>query len=120
MSQREMNMPSQKTPASEHGFPIVGIGASAGGLAAFEAFFSGMPADRDPDMDGYKLFHLLRERNPGLPFLITSGYGDAVVSSRIEAGETVGLLSKPYSLDQLRDALKRVVKVRNGTCEVLP
>jgi two-component system CheB/CheR fusion protein len=26
-------------------FPIVGIGASAGGLAAFEAFFSGMPAD---------------------------------------------------------------------------
>jgi len=30
------------------GFPIVGIGASAGGLAAFEAFFSGMPADTDP------------------------------------------------------------------------
>ena len=29
---------------SEPGFPIVGIGASAGGLAAFEAFFSGMPA----------------------------------------------------------------------------
>jgi two-component system CheB/CheR fusion protein len=26
-------------------FPIVGIGASAGGLAAFEAFFSGMPND---------------------------------------------------------------------------
>ena len=31
--------------ASVVGFPIVGIGASAGGLAAFEAFFSGMPAD---------------------------------------------------------------------------
>ncbi|MEI6315792.1 MAG: hypothetical protein WCO89_13045, partial [Syntrophus sp. (in: bacteria)] len=29
-------------------FPIVGLGASAGGLAAFEAFFSGMPADTDP------------------------------------------------------------------------
>jgi two-component system CheB/CheR fusion protein len=29
------------------GFPIVGIGASAGGLAAFEAFFSGMPADKN-------------------------------------------------------------------------
>jgi two-component system CheB/CheR fusion protein len=26
-------------------FPVVGIGASAGGLAAFEAFFSSMPAD---------------------------------------------------------------------------
>ena len=28
-------------------FPIVGIGASAGGLAAFEAFFSGLPPDTD-------------------------------------------------------------------------
>lgn len=33
--------------ASAAGFPIVGIGASAGGLAAFEAFFSGMPTDTD-------------------------------------------------------------------------
>ena len=32
------------------GFPVVGIGASAGGLAAFEAFFAGMPADTDPGM----------------------------------------------------------------------
>lgn len=31
-------------------FPIVGIGASAGGLAAFEAFFSAMPSDSDPGM----------------------------------------------------------------------
>ncbi len=29
-------------------FPIVGIGASAGGLAAFEAFFSTIPSDTDP------------------------------------------------------------------------
>lgn len=29
-------------------FPVVGIGASAGGLAAFETFFSGMPADSEP------------------------------------------------------------------------
>jgi len=33
---------SSPTPAKH--FPIVGIGASAGGLAAFEAFFSAMPA----------------------------------------------------------------------------
>src|SRR5262245_51732687 len=29
------------------GFPIVGIGASAGGLAAFEAFFSAMPPNTE-------------------------------------------------------------------------
>ena len=40
------------------GFPIVGIGASAGGLAAFEAFFSGMPADTDPNMAFVLVQHL--------------------------------------------------------------
>ena len=35
------SQPSQET----HGFPIVGIGASAGGLEAFEQFFRNAPAD---------------------------------------------------------------------------
>ncbi|WP_232322080.1 chemotaxis protein CheB, partial [Methylomonas lenta] len=39
-------------------FPIVGIGASAGGLAAFEAFFSGMPVDTDPNMAFVLVQHL--------------------------------------------------------------
>jgi len=39
-------------------FPVVGIGASAGGLAAFEAFFSGMPADSDPGMAFVLVQHL--------------------------------------------------------------
>jgi len=43
---------------AQPGFPIVGIGASAGGLAAFEAFFSGMPAGRDPGMAFVLVQHL--------------------------------------------------------------
>jgi two-component system, chemotaxis family, CheB/CheR fusion protein len=39
-------------------FPIVGIGASAGGLAAFEAFFTGMPKDSDPGMAFVIVQHL--------------------------------------------------------------
>lgn len=39
-------------------FPIVGIGASAGGLAAFEAFFSGMPKDVNPGMAFVLVQHL--------------------------------------------------------------
>ncbi len=38
--------------------PIVGIGASAGGLAAFEAFFSAMPADAEPGMAFVLVQHL--------------------------------------------------------------
>jgi two-component system CheB/CheR fusion protein len=40
------------------GFPIVGIGASAGGLKAFEAFFAGMPADQNSGMAFVLVQHL--------------------------------------------------------------
>jgi len=51
-------------------FPIVGIGASAGGLAAFEAFFSGMPADRYPDMAFVLVQHLAPDHKSILTELI--------------------------------------------------
>ena len=37
---------------------MVGIGASAGGLAALEVFFSNMPADTDPGMAFVLVQHL--------------------------------------------------------------
>ena len=43
-------------PSSD--FPVVGIGASAGGLVAFEAFFSGMPLETDPGMAFVLVQHL--------------------------------------------------------------
>ena len=51
-------------------FPIVGIGASAGGLAAFEAFFSGMPADTDPGMAFVLVQHLAPDHKSILSDLI--------------------------------------------------
>jgi two-component system CheB/CheR fusion protein len=56
-------------PAKTH-FPIVGIGASAGGLAAFEAFFSGMPADKDPGMAFVLVQHLAPDHKSILTELI--------------------------------------------------
>ncbi len=51
-------------------FPIVGIGASAGGLAAFEAFFSGMPADTDPGMAFVLVQHLAPDHKSILTELV--------------------------------------------------
>ena len=51
-------------------FPIVGIGASAGGLAAFEAFFSTMPSDRDPGMAFVFVQHLARDHKSILSELV--------------------------------------------------
>ncbi|MFA4985964.1 MAG: chemotaxis protein CheB [Candidatus Brocadiia bacterium] len=52
------------------GFPVVGIGASAGGLAAFEAFFAGMPADSDPGMAFVLVQHLAPDHKSILTELV--------------------------------------------------
>ncbi len=50
---------TQIAPQAPHSrFPVVGIGASAGGLAAFEAFFSGMPRNTNPGMAFVLVQHL--------------------------------------------------------------
>ncbi len=65
--------PSEVEPASGYGAPgcpIVGIGASAGGLAAFEAFFSGMPVDTDPGMAFVLVQHLAPDHKSILSELV--------------------------------------------------
>ena len=57
-------------PSAE--FPIVGIGASAGGLAAFEAFLSGMPTDSDPGMAFVLVQHLAPDHKSILSELVRS------------------------------------------------
>ena len=53
---------SQPPETDITGFPVVGIGASAGGLAAYEAFFSGMPANSEPGIAKCKLTALISFR----------------------------------------------------------
>ena len=58
-----------------------------------------------PGIDGVELAARLRERHPGLPVLLTSGYSDVIVRHG-----TMGfdLLHKPYTIGQLIAALRRV------------
>ena len=51
-------------------FPVVGIGASAGGLAAVEEFFSGMPANIDPGMAFVLVQHLAPDHKSILSELV--------------------------------------------------
>ena len=64
------DLPLQAPDTTEGSFPIVGIGASAGGLAAFEAFFSGMPKDKDPGMAFVLVQHLAPDHHSILTEII--------------------------------------------------
>lgn len=57
-------------PHAGAGFPIVGIGASAGGLAAFESFFAGLPAQGLPGMAFVLVQHLAPDHPSILPEII--------------------------------------------------
>jgi FixJ family two-component response regulator len=59
---------------------------------------------------GYALFRELKLLKSDLPIIISSGFGDSVVTTRVPAEEIAGLVSKPYRFDQLRDVLKKVVE----------
>ena len=64
----KLEKPASDPPPSD--FPIVGIGASAGGIAAFEAFFSTMPVDSDPGMAFVLVQHLSRDHKSILSELV--------------------------------------------------
>lgn len=61
---------SESLSSKAGAFPIIGIGASAGGLEAFEAFFSGMPADEELNMAFVLVQHLAPDHKSMLTDLL--------------------------------------------------
>jgi CheY-like chemotaxis protein len=68
-----------------------------------------------PVMDGYALIPALKQLNPKLPIIVSSGFGDEAVISRIDRDQIAGMISKPYTPDKLRDVLKSVVEGSRAT-----
>ena len=107
----EPSVPSVATTPDSTNFPIVGIGASAGGLAAFEAFFSGMPPDKDPGMAFVLVQHLAPDHKSILTDLIRR-------YTRMQVSEaTDGVVVQPncaYIIPPNRD-----MAFLNGTLQLL-
>ncbi len=103
---------AQPKPDREPGrFPVVGIGASAGGLAAFEAFFSGMPADADPGMAFVLVQHLAPDHKSILTDLI--GRYTRMDVFEVEDGMAV-MPNRAYIIPPNRD-----MAFLNGTLQLL-
>jgi PAS domain S-box-containing protein len=63
-----------------------------------------------PVMDGHDLVLALIELDPGLPIVVSSGFGDVDIASRLDPALVAGMISKPYKGAQLREVLRGVVK----------
>jgi CheY-like chemotaxis protein len=57
-----------------------------------------------PIMDGRELAKEARSVRPGLPILFASGYAES-----IDVPEGMDVIGKPFSIDQLRDKVKKIL-----------
>ena len=73
---------------------------------AFDLVFSDVIM---PGMNGVELAILIRERFPGLPVVLTSGYSDVLAENADRGFE---LIQKPYSVEALSRTLRKVISDR--------
>ncbi|MFZ2956523.1 MAG: response regulator [Candidatus Ozemobacteraceae bacterium] len=99
------------------GFKVIGASSGKEALELYQKNAAGITLVLTdigmPVMDGYELFRELKKLDSDLPIIISSGGGDAVVTSGITHENIAGLVNKPYDFHQLRDVLKSVVLDRN-------
>jgi PAS domain S-box-containing protein len=62
-----------------------------------------------PGLGGVEVLERLRLLRPGLPVLIISGYSEQDVRLDPAISQRVDFLSKPFSLEQIRDKLKTLI-----------
>lgn len=72
---------------------------------AFDLIFSDVMM---PGMNGVELAHLIGDKYPGLPILLTTGYSTALAERSTNGVE---LIRKPYSVETLARALRKALSV---------
>lgn len=65
-----------------------------------------------PDMDGLELMKTVKEEFPDLHIIAMTGHGTSYTFTDVVAAGATDYLNKPFSLDELRAKLKRVVQER--------
>jgi two-component system, cell cycle sensor histidine kinase and response regulator CckA len=66
-------------------------------------------------MDGWKTIAALREIDPNVPIILTSGYDEVSVMSADHPERPQAFLGKPYSIEDLRAAIGKVIEPRMDT-----
>ena len=68
-----------------------------------------------PDMKGDELARLLKQSHPGLPILMITAYADIFLADRRYAGLVDALLSKPFDIPRLVEAMNLAMAQRPPT-----
>jgi two-component system, LuxR family, response regulator FixJ len=92
------------------------IGIPSTGFPSGEAFLEHFTGEeqgclivdiRMPGMSGLDMLEELQHRGSALPAIVMTGHTDETSVQRLATLRTLGLLEKPFSVDQLKDMLRR-------------
>jgi PAS domain S-box-containing protein len=62
-----------------------------------------------PVMDGYQMLRKLKQLDAALPVIITTGFGDVDVNTKVAGEDIAGFLGKPYNFTRLAEEVRRVM-----------
>lgn len=65
-----------------------------------------------PDMDGFELMKRVKEKCPGLHIIAMTGHGASYTYTDVVAAGASDFLNKPFSLDEMRAKLRRIIQER--------
>jgi signal transduction histidine kinase/CheY-like chemotaxis protein len=63
-----------------------------------------------PGLPGDEVYRALRREAPGLPILLSSGHPEEAALARIEGGEAIAFLQKPYATEALRRRVRELLE----------
>lgn len=94
------------------GFPVLSAEDGVSGVSMFQAHKAQIGCVLSdltmPRMSGWETLTALRRLSPGIPVILASGYDEAQVMAGDHDQLPQAFLRKPYELNALNDALKRV------------
>ncbi|BCG47517.1 PAS domain-containing protein [Citrifermentans bremense] len=68
-----------------------------------------------PELDGEQTFAQLRELEPGVKVILSSGYNEREVSRKLAGAGVSGFMQKPYKLSEMSSKLRQILGPRAGS-----
>ena len=65
-------------------------------------------------MDGEQTFRKLRQLDPEVKVIMSSGYSESEVTQKFAGKGLVGFIQKPYNMSDLWEAVRRIVVPSGG------
>lgn len=67
-----------------------------------------------PDLSGEQVAYKIREIDPTMPIIISSGYAESQLMAQLDLSKGVSFVRKPYLIDTMMQAIKENLKSGNG------